>query len=67
MVESDLPLFKLILIGDSGVGKTCIVSQFVDHMFDVTFINTIGKSCSVAHPGRVALSAVTLYGNAGLL
>lgn len=36
-------LFKLLLIGDSGVGKTCILYRFSDDAFNTTFISTIGK------------------------
>jgi len=36
-------LFKLLLIGDSGVGKTCILFRFSDDAFSTTFISTIGK------------------------
>ncbi|KAK6014547.1 Ras family protein [Ostertagia ostertagi] len=35
-------LFKLLLIGDSGVGKTCILYRFSDDAFNTTFISTIG-------------------------
>lgn len=35
-------LFKLLLIGDSGVGKTCIIYRFVENKFDSSFITTIG-------------------------
>ncbi|CDW54981.1 Ras protein Rab 10 [Trichuris trichiura] len=35
-------LFKLLLIGDSGVGKTCILYRFCDDAFNTTFISTIG-------------------------
>lgn len=36
-------LFKLLLIGDSGVGKTCVLYRFSDDAFNTTFISTIGK------------------------
>lgn len=36
-------LFKLLLIGDSGVGKTCILYRFSDDAFNTTFISTIGN------------------------
>ncbi|KAL0270587.1 UNVERIFIED_CONTAM: hypothetical protein PYX00_007945 [Menopon gallinae] len=35
-------LFKLLLIGDSGVGKTCILFRFSDDAFNTSFISTIG-------------------------
>merc|ERR1712110_685532 len=35
-------LFKLLLIGDSGVGKTCILFRFSEDAFNTTFISTIG-------------------------
>ncbi|KAJ3615617.1 hypothetical protein Zmor_016279 [Zophobas morio] len=35
-------LFKLLLIGDSGVGKTCVLFRFSDDAFNDTFISTIG-------------------------
>lgn len=40
-------LFKLLLIGDSGVGKTCILFRFSDDAFNTTFISTIGKGLNV--------------------
>lgn len=36
-------LFKLLLIGDSGVGKTCILFRFSEDAFNTTFISTIGE------------------------
>ncbi|VDO04620.1 unnamed protein product [Rodentolepis nana] len=35
-------LFKLLLIGDSGVGKTSLLFQFTEEQFNATFIATIG-------------------------
>ncbi|CAF1547637.1 unnamed protein product [Didymodactylos carnosus] len=35
-------LFKLLLIGDSGVGKSCILFRFSDDSFNTSFIQTIG-------------------------
>ena len=40
-------LFKLLLIGDSGVGKTCVLFRFSDDAFNTTFISTIGTSYNI--------------------
>jgi len=35
-------LFKLLLIGDSGVGKSCLLLRFADHQYTESYISTIG-------------------------
>jgi len=35
-------LFKFLLIGDSGVGKSSIMLRFADNAYDTSFISTIG-------------------------
>lgn len=36
-------LLKLIIIGDSSVGKTCILLRFSEDNFPTTHMPTIGK------------------------
>ncbi|XP_005916946.1 ras-related protein Rab-15 isoform X2 [Haplochromis burtoni] len=35
-------LFRLLMLGDSGVGKTCMLRRFTESDFDTTHISTIG-------------------------
>lgn len=42
MAKSYDYLFKLLLIGDSGVGKTSVLFRFSEDAFNTTFISTIG-------------------------
>eukprot|EP01083_Nonionella_stella_P132767 403687_1 len=35
-------LLKLLMIGDSGVGKSCLLLRFCDESFTQSFITTIG-------------------------
>ena len=34
--------FKIVMIGDSGVGKSCILLRFADDKFNESFYATIG-------------------------
>lgn len=45
-------LFKLLLIGDSGVGKTCLLFRFSEDAFNTTFISTIGEGGAAAGNGE---------------
>ena len=45
-------LFKLLLIGDSGVGKTCVLFRFAEGAFNATFISTIGTLSGLRHYGK---------------
>ncbi|MBX9636546.1 MAG: GTP-binding protein [Nitrosomonas sp.] len=55
IVEHDY-VFKLLLIGDSGVGKSSLLLRFVDDAFSESFISTIGvdfKISTVTIDGKV--------------
>lgn len=36
-------LYKLVIVGDSGVGKSCLLFRYTDDVFLQTFISTIGE------------------------
>lgn len=49
-------LFKIILIGDSGVGKSCILIRFSDDKYRETYISTIGvdfKIKTIEHDHKI--------------
>ena len=47
MAKVDPPsdyVFKILVVGDSGVGKTCLLQRFVDDLAKPSYIATIGSS-----------------------
>lgn len=40
-------LFKLLLIGDSGVGKSCVLLRFADDTYSDCYVSTIGVDFKV--------------------
>lgn len=40
--------YKILVLGDSNVGKTCIVHRFCDERYYDTYISTIGKTIPIA-------------------
>ncbi|XP_002166359.1 uncharacterized protein LOC100214114 [Hydra vulgaris] len=40
-------VFKIIIIGDSGVGKSCLLRRFADQSYTDNYINTIGVDFKV--------------------
>ena len=44
MGEKDYELtYKILILGDSGVGKTCLIFRFIEDIFSDSYISTIGK------------------------
>ncbi len=35
--------YKLLLVGDSGVGKSALTCRYVDQLFHTSFVPTIGN------------------------
>lgn len=40
-------MFKLLIVGESGVGKTCILLRFAEDLFEENFLTTIGVDFKV--------------------
>ena len=53
-------LFKLVLIGDSGAGKLCLLLRFADDAFTDSYITTMAqeKVCLVIHIARCLVVSV---------
>jgi small GTP-binding protein len=56
----DLPPSKIVLLGDSGVGKTSIVQYFERRRFDPTIDSTIGAAF-VAHEVTTKTGPINLH------
>ena len=60
---NDTLLYKLLLIGDTGVGKTCMIVRYVDETFRVKLIATVGEQFGIAtHEPFTRASARTIKG-----
>jgi len=43
MAETYEPLLKVVTIGDTSVGKTCIILRYTQDLFRENFLSTIGQ------------------------
>ena len=43
-MTDDTPSFKVVLLGETGVGKTCIINRFINDQFEEESISTTGAS-----------------------
>eukprot|EP00035_Acanthoeca_spectabilis_P012625 m.228410 g.228410 ORF g.228410 m.228410 type:complete len:85 (+) comp15670_c0_seq2:120-374(+) len=50
-------LFKLLLIGDAGSGKTSLLNRFGDDLFQVPYLSTIGVDFKIR---TISLSGLTI-------
>jgi len=39
--------YKILILGDSSVGKTCLIFRFIEDVFSDSYISTIGKLLQV--------------------
>ena len=42
--DKDAQTCKVVLLGESGVGKTCIIARFINNTFEENLISTTGAS-----------------------
>ncbi|KAL7980707.1 hypothetical protein Chor_001861 [Crotalus horridus] len=59
-------LFKLLLIGDSGVGKSCLLLRFADDTYTDSYISTIGvdfKIRTIELEGRTIKLQIDSFNN----
>ncbi|KIN94491.1 hypothetical protein M404DRAFT_168124 [Pisolithus tinctorius Marx 270] len=61
-------LFKLLLIGDSGVGKSCLLLRFADDTYTESYISTIGvdfKIRTIELEGKTVKLQILTVSNTG--
>lgn len=66
-MNRDYAVFKLLLIGDSGVGKSCLLLRFADNAYNESHVSTIGMDFKIktivlgekVRPQRPSQSSVT--------
>lgn len=55
--------YKVLVLGDSNVGKTCIVHRYCDERYYDTYISTIGERYVLHAPANISrqLPSFTLW------
>ena len=43
IVNGNTACFKILILGDTGVGKTCLINRFCDNLFAENYVSTVGK------------------------
>lgn len=39
--------FKILVLGDSGVGKTCLIYRYTEGIFSEAYVSTIGNVLAI--------------------
>lgn len=59
-------LVKVVVVGDSGVGKSCLLKRFVDDTFETNYLSTIGVDFHVKNiPVDDKVAKLQLWDTAG--
>lgn len=48
-------IYKLLVIGDSNVGKTTLLTRFCEDRYQSNFMSTVGKLCTISSTSRVVV------------
>ena len=66
-IETYQQSFKFIIVGESGVGKTCLMRQFNESKFDIDHEITIGVGCQhrILHLEGYPTTKIILWDTAG--
>lgn len=57
-------LFKILLLGDSGVGKSCIILRYIENSFSQNLMNSIGvdfKLKNIEIDGKKVKLQIVIY------
>jgi len=63
-------LFKIVLIGDPGTGKSCLLHRFVDDTHTQSYITTIGvdfKTKTIEIDGKIVKLQIWDTGESGIV
>lgn len=52
-------ILKLVLLGDPAVGKTSLINQYVDHIFETDYLPTLGANIIVKEIKMEKINGIT--------
>ena len=61
-MSNEPPSIKITLLGNPGVGKTCIISRYIDNVFNENNASTIGANYSEKPIVKKGKHIIWIYG-----